>query len=131
MWHAPNNPHLVVAEMANILHTWKIARIVGDNFAAEFAAASFNSAGIKYRKCDKNKSQLYTELLPIISSGEIELLDNELLIKQLCALERRTRAGGKDIVDHPHNCHDDASNAVAGLAVTASTKLLVAGAAGF
>jgi len=130
-WHAPHNPHEVIAEMSRILDRWKVRRVVGDNYAADFAASSFEAHGIKYRKCDKNKSQLYAELLPIICAGEIELLHDKASINQLANLERRTRSGGKDIIDHPPGGHDDLANAIAGVAVMSSKALKVVGAGGF
>jgi hypothetical protein len=130
-WHAPHNPHAVIAEMCRILDHWGIRRVIGDNYAADFAAASFQSHGIKYRKCEKNKSQLYAELLPIICASEIELLDDPTSVNQLANLERRTRSGGKDIIDHPPRGHDDLANAVAGVAVTSAKTLTVVGAGGF
>jgi hypothetical protein len=47
------------------------------------------------------------------------LLENKKLIRQLCALERRTARGGRDSVDHPNGQHDDVANAVAAAVVTA------------
>src|SRR5205085_7711562 len=51
------------------------------------------------------------ELLPRLCSGEIELPDDRALIDQLAGLERRTRSGGKDVIDHPPGGHDDLANA--------------------
>jgi hypothetical protein len=121
----------VIAEMAEIVKQWRISRVTGDNYAADFTAQAFESNGIRYRKSEKNKSQLYAELLPVMCAGEIELLDCKPLINQLAGLERRTRSGGKDIIDHPPGGHDDAANAVAGVAMLCSSRQLVAGAAGF
>jgi hypothetical protein len=59
---------------------------------------------------------LYRDLLPLINSGRIDLLDHPKLISQLTGLERRVARGGKDSIDHPPNSHDDLANAVAGLA---------------
>ena len=42
----------------------------------------------------KPKSQLYTDLLPLVNSLRIELLHDPKLINQLCGLERRTARGG-------------------------------------
>jgi hypothetical protein len=57
---------------------------------------------------------LYKEMLPLLNSGKIELLDNQRLIGQLVGLERRTARGGKDSIDHPPGAHDDIANSVAG-----------------
>ena len=49
-------------------------------------------------------------------------------VHQLAALERRTRAGGRDIIDHPPGGHDDLANAVAGVSVVAATPRRMIGA---
>ena len=85
------------------------------NYAADFVAGAFECCGVRYQRCEKAKSQLYAELLPRLCSAEVELLDQEPLVKQLATLERRTRAGGRDIIDHPAGGHDDLANAVAGV----------------
>ena len=58
---------------------------------------------------------------------EIELLDNPILVNQLANLERRTRSGGRDTVDHPPNGHDDLANAVAGVAEVATFARRIVG----
>jgi hypothetical protein len=49
-------------------------------------------------------------VLPILTSGKVELLDNHRLIQQLAGLERRTARGGKDSIDHAPSGHDDLCN---------------------
>src|SRR6516162_7305236 len=63
------------------------------------------------------KSSLYTNLLPLLNSNRIELLDHPRLAAQLCGLERRTARGGRDSIDHAPAGHDDLANAVAGAAL--------------
>jgi len=116
LWKAPFNPHGVVAEQARELKRFGLHRVTGDNYAAEFVADSFKAQGIIYTKSDLPKSELYRELLPRLCSAEIELLDDEKLIDQIAGLERRTRSGGKDTVDHPPGGRDDLANTVAGVA---------------
>lgn len=127
-YRPPFNPHDVIRRMCEELKRWNISYITGDNYAAEFCAASFAACGIGYIRCEKPKAQLYTELLPRLCSGEIELLDDPVLVDQLAALERRTRAGGKDVIDHPPGGHDDLANAIAGVAVGASAPVRICGA---
>jgi hypothetical protein len=124
----PFNPHLVILDMANDLRQYDCGRVTGDNYAAEFVKRAFETEGLHYVKCDKPKSQLYAELLPRLMSGDIELLDDPALIHQLSSLERRTRSGGRDIIDHPPSGHDDLANAVAGVADVAAIKRMHVGA---
>jgi hypothetical protein len=44
------------------------------------------------------KSDIYLNLLPLINSGRVELLDHPRLTAQLCSLERRTARGGRDSI---------------------------------
>jgi hypothetical protein len=67
-----------------------------------------------YEQSERPKSQIYGELLPLLNSGRVELLDHARLVAQLCDLERRTSRGGKDSIDHTPGGHDDLGNAVAG-----------------
>jgi hypothetical protein len=57
---------------------------------------------------------LYAELLPLMNSGRVELLDQPRLLAQLASLERRTARSGRDTIDHPPGAHDDVANAAAG-----------------
>jgi hypothetical protein len=114
-WKAPFNPHEVILQMTRELAKYHITQVIGDNYAAEFVSTSFSQYGITYLRSEKNKNELYAELLPRMTSEQVELLDNEALIKQLAALERRTRSGGRDLIDHPSGGHDDLANAIAGV----------------
>jgi hypothetical protein len=140
-YKSPHNPDHVVSLMVNELHRYHVNRVVGDSYSAEWCKTAFETRSIRYAKSTKNpwaksplaqearpKSQLYLELLPILCSGGIELLDHPLLIQQLCGLERKTRSGGRDVVDHGPNGHDDICNTVAGLCVTCAQHKSRAGA---
>ena len=69
---------------------------------------------------EKTKSEIYGELLPLITAGKLELLDNRRLVAQLTSLERRTSRAGKGSVDHAPGGRDDVVNAAAGALVTAA-----------
>src|SRR5207249_4595397 len=83
----------------------------------------FRKLGIKYRLAERPKSDLYRELLPLVNSRHVQLLDHPRLISQLLGLERRTARSGKDSIDHAPNAHDDLVNAVAGVLVAVSESL--------
>jgi hypothetical protein len=123
----PFSPQTVVGLMADELRRYKCRYVTGDRYSAEFVVQAFKNHYVTYRASEQNKNELYLELLPRICSREIELLDNERLTTQLSGLERRTRSGGRDIVDHPPNGHDDLANAVAGLVAICGTRQLRAG----
>jgi hypothetical protein len=83
----------------------------------------FRSAGITYEVAAKPKSDMYRDLLPLINSGKVELLDHSRLLAQLCNLERRTARSGKDSIDHAPGGHDDIANAAAGALVAAAGSM--------
>ncbi len=126
-YRPPCNPHDAICRMADELRRYGVCRVTGDNYAAEFVARGFEGQGIRYQKSEKVKSALYLELLPRLCSGEIELPDDDSLVSQLAGLERRTRSGGRDIVDHPPGAHDDLANVVAGVADVLGKRCLVLG----
>jgi hypothetical protein len=73
---------------------------------------------VLYEVSERSKSEIYVDLLPLLNSRRIELLDHPKLTGQLCALERRTvRGSGRDVIDHPPGGHDDLVNSAAGALV--------------
>jgi hypothetical protein len=110
----PFSPQAVVAEFATALKMYRINTVRGDHYAGEFSREPFALRGIKYEVAEKPKSDLYRDLLPLLNSGKVELLDNAVLSGQLCGLERRTARSGKDSIDHAPGAHDDLANSVAG-----------------
>ena len=58
---------------------------------------------------------MYLDLEGRVNTAQVELPDNELLVKELSALERRRGRSGKDSVDHPPRGMDDRANAIAGV----------------
>jgi hypothetical protein len=115
----PFSPENVVAEFAALLRTFGIGLAQGDRYAGEWPRERFQVHGIRYEVGEKPKSDLYRDLLPVLNSGQIELLDHPRLVSQLCALERRTSRAGRDSIDHPPGGHDDIANSVAGAALSA------------
>jgi hypothetical protein len=77
---------------------------------------------VRYKNSELTKSEIYGEFLPIVMQGRVELLDIKQQTIELRQLERRTRSGGKDVVDHPQGLHDDAANAAAGACVLAGKE---------
>jgi hypothetical protein len=111
----PFSPQDVVAEFSALLKTYRISKIFGDCYAGEWPRERFREHGITYEPSEKSKSDLYRDLLPIINSRKLDLLDDARLLTQLVGLEKRTARGGKDSIDHAPGAHDDLANAVAGV----------------
>jgi hypothetical protein len=118
----PFAPSEVVAEFAETLKRYGISVVRGDRYAGEWTAEQFRAQGIAYGHSEKNKSDIYGELIPLINSGNTELLDNQRLLVQLGNLERRTARGGRSSIDHPPGGHDDLANAAAGALVQVAAR---------
>jgi hypothetical protein len=110
----PFSPESVVEEYAALLKSYGISRVSGDRYADEWPREQFRKYGIQYDLSEKNKSDIYRDMLPVLNAGAVELLDIPRLATQLCNLERRTARGGRDSIDHAPGAHDDLANCVAG-----------------
>ena len=111
---APFNPDDVTKEFADLLKRYRCGTVVGDRYGGEWPRERFREHGITYEAAAAPKSDIYLGLLPQINSAQVELLDHDRLIAQLCALERRTARSGKDSIDHGPRGFDDLANAAAG-----------------
>lgn len=112
----PFSPDAVVSEFAALLKAYGLSEVTGDRYAGEWPRERFRAHGIVYRIADQSRSMLYQNLLPLLNSGTIDLLDDERAVTQICGLERRTGRGGRESIDHGPGGHDDLANAIAGVA---------------
>ncbi|SHF60588.1 hypothetical protein SAMN02745157_2525 [Kaistia soli DSM 19436] len=110
----PFSPEGVVEEYCTLLKSYRVNRVSGDRYAGEWPREQFRKHDIQYEVAVKAKSDLYRDLLPVLNSRNIDLLDHDRLVTQLIGLERRTARGGRDSIDHAPGAHDDIANAVAG-----------------
>lgn len=110
----PFSPASVVEEFARLFRSYGVSKIVGDRYAGEWPREAFRDHGITYEPSEKTRSELYVDLLPLLNSGRAALLDSPRLVDQLVGLERRVARGGREIIDHGPNGHDDLANSVAG-----------------
>ena len=118
----PFQPEGVVAEFAALLKSYKVSTVESDAYAGTWPVEQFAKQGITVKMCDKNSSELYLELLPVVSQGSVEVLDHKRLISQLTGLTRRTRPGGRDQITHFPGSHDDLAVVLAGAVYQASRK---------
>ncbi len=109
----------VVGEIAGLLRSYLISSVVGDRYAASWVSQAFAEEVIEYIASPWSKAEAYLESLSVFSQGRLVLMDHPQQTRELQCLERRTRAGGKDIVDHPRGAHDDYANVLALAAVSA------------
>jgi hypothetical protein len=83
--------------------------------------SAFAAAGINYRHSERDRSAIYSDALPLFTSGRALILDNPKLISQFASLERKTSPIGKDRIDHGPGGHDDLCNSAALAMVLATT----------
>src|SRR5205085_7772479 len=104
-----------------------INEITGDRYAAQWVVEAFAKEGIRYVASERDKSQIFLDVLPLFTAGRARILDSQRLTFQLISLERRTSRIGRDTVAHPAhaNSHDDLANAAAGALVLAASEHLV------
>jgi hypothetical protein len=111
----PFSPGEVIAHtFAPVLQRYGIRTIVGDRHAIGFVSAALRTCGAAFLPTKLSKSDIYGELLPLVNTDMVEILDLAVLRTQLLALQRRPHRGGKDSIDHPAGGHDDIANAAAG-----------------
>lgn len=113
----PFSPSAVCEEFAATLKSYGLARVKADRWGSGFVKEAFEEHGIECIQSAKPKSEIYLELLLMLMSGRVRLLDNPRLISQIASLERKTARGGRDSIDHPPRMHDDLANACSGALV--------------
>lgn len=116
----PFSPESVTADYCQLLKTYKLREVTGDNYAGQWPKEQFSKYGVDYRRSENTTNDIYREALPLLNGGRIELPDNRQLANELLQLERRTSRNGRDTISHPPGGHDDLANAVLGVAVMAS-----------
>ena len=115
----PFSPEAVVEAFATDMRQYRVNTALGDHYAGEWPREAFRRHGIHYQTSDLTKSDIYRDLLPLVNSGRLELLDEARLLSQLLDLERKVARSGKDSIDHGPGGHDDVANAAAGAVVKA------------
>ena len=117
----PFSPENVTRDFAITLKSYRVNRVIGDRYAGEWVVEQFKSCGITYEPAEQAKSDIYRDVLPLINSAKVELLDLAKLEAQFVGLERRTARSGKDLIDHGPGAHDDVVNAACGALLRAGS----------
>jgi hypothetical protein len=118
---APFDPGVATAEIAGLLKAYGVSRVTADKYAAQWPVAEFQRNNITLEHSERDRSAIYADFLPLLTSGRARLIDSPRLVHQLCGLERKASPMGRDRIDHPPNAHDDPSNSAAGALVLASS----------
>jgi hypothetical protein len=115
-WKPPFDPSEVTKECAEVLKPYRVRNVTGDAYGGEWPREQFRKHGINYEVSEKNRSQLYLELIPVLNSKRCELPDDRRMIEEFRRLEKRRGRSGKDSIDHPaYGGSDDIANSVAGV----------------
>jgi hypothetical protein len=101
-------------EHAATVRSYRINFVTGDHYAGNWPRERWQDEKMEYEVSKVDKTKVYRDALPIITSGECELLDHPVLIHQLRELERRLTPKGQTIITHPPGGHDDYANAACG-----------------
>jgi hypothetical protein len=117
----PFSPTAAIAEVCGVLKGYGVTAVAGDKYAPGFVAEGFSRHQVRYAYSERDRSQIYVEALPLLTSGRARLVDSKRLRTQFASLERRTSSGGRDRIDHGLNGHDDLANAASGALVEAAT----------
>ena len=107
----PFDPAAATAEIAKTLKAYGVTKVTGDRYAANWVSGEFGRNDISYEASERDRSAVYADFLPLLTSGRARLLDSPRLIGQLANLERKAGATGRDRIDHPANAHDDLASA--------------------
>jgi hypothetical protein len=102
----------VVREIAEVCRRYGVTEVAGDRYAGAWVRQAFQEAGLAYREAEMDKARAYLEAEPFFAQGRVGVLDHPTLVRELKTLERRPRAGGRTLVDHPRGGHDDHANAL-------------------
>jgi hypothetical protein len=123
----PFNPAEAVAQVAAMLRAYGLTETTGDRYAAEWVVSAFAANGITYRHSERDRSAIYSDALPLFTSGRARILDHQKLVSQFAQLERKISPMGKDRIDHGQGGHDDLCNSAALAMVLATTKQVFRG----
>ena len=80
----PLDPEQTVAEFAALLRRYGVTKIVGDKYGGEWPRARFAEHGIEFEQSARPKSDLYSDLLPLLNARRVELLDHATPIGPAC-----------------------------------------------
>jgi hypothetical protein len=131
-WRPPYSPSSVVAEAAALLRRNGVPddALGIDRFAPGLVADLFREHGFLAAVAERDTSSAFVELLALINSQRVSLLDDPVLLGELRQLERRPGTSGRDSVSHPPRGHDDVAAAAAQALIEATRPPKVQAIAG-
>src|SRR5262249_3734910 len=88
-WKPPFNSEVVVEQCAAVLRLYGIRGVAGDMYAKGWPTQSFARHGIEYAEVNQSASDLYLHVIPVFTSGRVQLLDVPRVVEQFLALRRK------------------------------------------
>ena len=121
-WKPPFSPSAVIAEAAQVLAAYGLRSVSIDRFAPGLVAELFREHSVSCAVAERTTSEAFLELLALVNSQRVVLLDDSVLLGELRRLERRPSSAGRELVGHPSGAHDDLAAATAQALTLAARK---------
>jgi hypothetical protein len=77
--------------------------------------AAFQRHGVGVTHAPLSTSEIYAHVIPQWMSKRVRMLKHRRAVDQICGLKRKVRQGGREIINHNRNAHDDLATAISGL----------------
>jgi hypothetical protein len=121
-WRPPFSPRRVVKEAASLAASYGLAQVSIDRFAPGLVAELFREHEVGCEVSELTTSEAFIQLLALMNSQMVALLDVPELLGELRRLERRPGGAGRESVSHPPGGHDDVAAAVAQALAAAAAR---------
>lgn len=121
-WKPPFSPSAIIAEAAALLRRYRVSEVGIDRYAPGLVADRFRDHDVTTRVAERDTSTAFLDLLALVNSRRVALLDEPALLNELRRLERRPGAGGRDHISHAPSGHDDLAAAAAQALIAASAR---------
>ena len=119
----PYNPLEVTMRFCQRFRSYGVRTATADQWSLDTITAEARRHGVAIERSEHSTSDDFLEFAACINGGLVELPDHGELRHQLEALQRSTRTGGRDRVEHRRGEHDDLAAAVARACVEAAAGL--------
>ena len=119
----PFDPLEVTARLCHRFRQYQIRTVHADQWSLGTITAEAKRHGVLIERRARSTSDDFLEFAATINATIVELPDDRELRNQLEALQRSTRSGGRDRVEHRRGEHDDLAAAVARACVVAAAGL--------
>src|SRR5262249_46446093 len=85
-YRPPFSPESVCADYASTIKKYRCSQTFGDRYAGEWVVEGFRKYGVHYEECEQTRSELYLNILPLINSCSVALIDLERMMLQFVSL---------------------------------------------